>query len=120
MKDRRKEVGRMGEKLAADMLRDKGYEIVERNWASRLGELDLITQKDGQLVIVEVRTTCGGKYGYGFQSVDVRKQQKVRRLAIQYIQRKQLGHMPVRFDVVSVLLNRELLPRQIDHIEGAF
>ncbi|MGA9173468.1 MAG: YraN family protein [Thermoactinomyces sp.] len=120
MKDRRKEVGRLGENIAAHMLLEKGYVIVERNWTSRLGELDLIAQKDQQLVVVEVRTTCGGRYGYGFQSVDFRKQQKVRRLAIQYIQQKQLEHLPVRFDVVSVLLDRELNPLQIEHIEGAF
>jgi putative endonuclease len=45
MKDRRKEVRRLGENIAAHMLLEKGYVIVERNWTSRLGELDLIAQK---------------------------------------------------------------------------
>lgn len=81
--DQRKETGRIGEKIAAEYLQNKGWRIVDRNRSSRLGELDLICEDGNSLVFVEVRTTCGKQFGFGFQSVDFRKQQKVRRLALQ-------------------------------------
>lgn len=118
--DRRKETGRAGENAAAHYLTEKGYTILERNWSTRLGELDIIASEKEQIIFVEVRTTSGVRFGFGYQSVDIRKQQKVRRLALQYIQQKRLEHLPIRFDVVSVLLDRGISSIQIDHIEGAF
>ncbi|MBA4494707.1 YraN family protein [Paenactinomyces guangxiensis] len=118
--DRRKQVGKAGEDEAAQYLLKKGWEILDRNWSSRLGELDIIARNREQVVFVEVRTTSGARFGFGFQSVDIRKQQKVRRLALQYLQQKRLEHVPVRFDVVSVLLDRNRVPVQMDHIEAAF
>lgn len=119
-KDPRKMVGRRGEEVASLYLVEKGFVIVERNWHTRQGELDLVAQKENQLIFVEVRTTSSNRFGYGFQSVDHRKQQKVRRLALQYLQQRRLFHMSIRFDVISVLLNEQLIPVRIDHIEGAF
>lgn len=120
IRDPRKTIGRLGEEAAARYLQDRGFVIVERNWQTRLGELDLIAQKGNGLVFVEVRTTSGKRFGYGFQSIDIRKQQKVRRLALQYLQQKRLFGASIRFDVVSVLLNERRDPIRIDHIEGAF
>ncbi|SEN14062.1 YraN family protein [Lihuaxuella thermophila] len=118
--DRRKEVGQAGEDAACKYLTGQGWTILDRNWTTRFGELDLIARDGEQVVFVEVRSTSGGRFGFGFQSVDFRKQQKVRRLALAYVQQKRLEHLPIRFDVISVLLNRERVPLQIDHIEGAF
>ena len=118
--DQRKKIGRMGEEVAATYLRQNGYQILARNWSTRLGEIDLIAKKQQEIVFVEVRTTRGLRFGYGFQSVDVRKQQRVRRLAMQYIQQHKLGHLPIRFDVISVLMNREDQVLQLDHIPNAF
>jgi putative endonuclease len=117
-KDKRKQVGRLGEELAARFLLQKGYVIRDRNWATRMGELDIIAMKDGQLVIVEVRTTRSAKFGYGLESVDFRKQQKLRRLAVLYLSRHRLHHLPLRFDVISVLWDEK--DPQLNHIEGAF
>ncbi|PTX61275.1 putative endonuclease [Melghirimyces profundicolus] len=119
-KDRRRETGRIGEALAARFLSDKGYRILETNWRNRLGELDLITEKDGLLVIVEVRTTRSRRFGMGFQSVDRKKQQQVRRLTLSYLQVRHRELTPFRFDVVSVLLTPTNEPARIDHLEGAF
>lgn len=116
--DWRKWVGRHGEELAARFLSEKGYEIKDRNWTTRLGELDIIAVKDGQLVIVEVRTTRSAKFGYGLESVDFRKQQKLRRLAMLYVRQHRLHHLPLRFDVISILLRGQ--DTQLNHIEAAF
>jgi putative endonuclease len=120
--DTRRTVGQCGEQAAADYLREQGLTIVMRNWTSKLGELDIIAEDPQQqeLVIVEVRTTRGQRFGLGLQSVDWRKQQRVRRLATQYMQQHSLGQRAMRFDVVSVLLDSQYQVRQLDHIPYAF
>ncbi|EGK13451.1 YraN family protein [Kroppenstedtia eburnea] len=119
-KDRRRETGQIGEALAARYLENKGYTILETNWRNRYGELDLIAEREGELVIVEVRTTRGRQYGYGFQSIDRRKQQQVRKLALAYLQSRQSQTASFRIDVVSVLLSPAGDPLRIDHLEAAF
>src|SRR5690606_37130309 len=75
---------------------------------------------EGQVIVVEVRTTRGTRFGYGHESVDIRKRRQVRRLALRYIQEKGLHHLPVRFDVISVLLGGDNRPKNLRHLEGAF
>jgi putative endonuclease len=118
--DRRKEVGKTGETMAKTWLLQHGYIIRHCNWSTRLGELDIVAQHRNQIVFVEVRTTQGKKYGFGFQSVNFRKQQKVRHLALQYLQKYGLNDQLVRFDVISVWLKPDPSPAEIRHIEGAF
>jgi putative endonuclease len=121
MTERRKETGRWGEAHAVRRLREQGWQIIETNWRTRIGELDIIARDcDGTLVVVEVRTTRSRRFGYGFQSVDVRKQRQVRRLALQYIGMRGWGEEPVRIDVISVLLSPQNEPLQVDHVRGAF
>jgi len=118
--DQRKRVGKIGEDAAATYLRQHGYQILMRNWSTRFGEIDIIAKKSQTLIFVEVRSTRGIRYGYGFQSIGNRKQQKVRRLALQYVKRQQFNHLPLRFDVISVLINRENKVVKLDHIPNAF
>lgn len=113
-------IGRCGEQAAADHLQKQGIQILERNWSSRLGELDIIAQDQEEIIFVEVRTTTSRYFGYGFQSVDKRKQQKVRRLATQYIQLNRLWNRAVRFDVISVVLDQQYQIKQLDHFPHAF
>ncbi|MFD1426574.1 putative endonuclease [Kroppenstedtia sanguinis] len=119
-KDRRRETGQIGEALAASYLENQGYTILETNWRNRIGELDLIAEQEGELVIVEVRTTRGRQFGYGFQSIDRKKQQQVRKLALAYLQARQPQMPSFRIDVISVLLSPADDPLRIDHLEAAF
>ncbi|WP_044642611.1 YraN family protein [Risungbinella massiliensis] len=119
--DPRKEIGRIGEEAATRHLEDQGYQILNRNWSTRLGELDIIATDQKAIIFVEVRTTSSKQFGYGYQSVDFRKQHKVRRLALQYLQNQQMiGSKPLRFDVVSVLLNGQREIQELQHIPAAF
>lgn len=118
--DQRKKVGKLGEEAAINYLKGQGYQILTRNWSTRLGELDIIAQKGEELVFVEVRSTRSLRFGYGFQSVDARKQQRIKRLALQYIKQHQLRSQAMRFDVISVLLSRNNEVIQLDHIPHAF
>lgn len=118
--DPRKEIGKIGEEAATRHLEDQGYQILGRNWSTRLGELDIIATDQEAIIFVEVRTTSSNQFGYGFQSIDFRKQHKVRRLALQYLQNQQLHSKPLRFDVVSVLLNGQREIQELQHIPAAF
>lgn len=120
MTDIRKVIGRRGEELAAEYLITKGWKLIARNWSTKVGELDIVADDGTQLIFIEVRTTTSQQYGLGFQSVNYRKQQQVRRLALQFVQQQNKGHLPIRFDVISVLLSKEGQLIDIKHLEGVF
>ena len=69
MKDRRQRLGRRGEKLAQTHLEGRGYIVLETNYRSPSGEIDLIAKKDGALVFVEVRTVTGTALGIPEESI---------------------------------------------------
>jgi putative endonuclease len=95
--------GRRAEELAADFLRSQGFEILERNYRRRLGELDLVARRAGVLVIAEVRTRSSDAYGGAAASVDRRKQRRITRAAAALLQqRADLARLPVQFDVIVV------------------
>jgi putative endonuclease len=103
MLTQRQQSGRRAEDLAAEFLRARGCQILERNYRRRLGELDLIAREGGVLVIAEVRTRAHARFGSAAASVDRRKQQRITRAAAQLLQqRADLARLPVRFDVLVV------------------
>ena len=112
--------GTAAENIAADFLRAKGLEILERNYLRRLGELDILARDGDVLVIAEVRTRASDRYGGAAASVDPRKQQRIIRAASQLLQqRRDLARLRVRFDVIAVLdMDRET-PR-VEWIRHAF
>ncbi|HEY0341882.1 MAG TPA: YraN family protein [Steroidobacteraceae bacterium] len=113
-------VGAVAENIAANFLRDKGLEIVERNYLRRLGELDIVARDGDVLAVVEVRTRASDRYGGAAASVDARKQQRlIRATSLLLQQRKDLARLRVRFDVIAVLeIDRET-PR-VEWIRHAF
>jgi putative endonuclease len=95
--------GAAAENIAADFLRAKGLEILERNYRRRLGELDIVARDGDVLVIAEVRTRASDRYGGAAASVDARKQQRIIRATCLLLQRrKDLARLRVRFDVIVV------------------
>ncbi|WP_274651560.1 YraN family protein [Paenibacillus humicola] len=119
---RRREVGRIGEEAAAERLRQGGYEILHRNWRCRFGELDIVARRGETVIVAEVRTrTSGGRFGTASESVDFRKQRRVRTLAEIYIQQHNLQGVPVRFDAIVLSLDKhsgQII--EYRHLEGAF
>lgn len=102
--DRRAARGAVGENLAASWYEARGFHVVERNWRCAAGELDLVTTRDGVLVICEVKTRRGGAFGGGFEAVGWQKQRKLRQLAELFLQASSTQPAAVRFDVASVAL----------------
>lgn len=115
------ETGKSGELAAADYLEQKGWRIVERNWRSGRGEIDLIAwEHERLLVFVEVKTRSGFGAGYGGpeEAIDAKKQSLLSRTAGLYMESINYD-WEVRFDVVAVILRKDIVV-EIKHIEDAF
>lgn len=97
--------GKWGEELAAGFLRDKGYQIVFRNFYTKYGELDIVAKKSNLLLFVEVKTRTQDYYGTPGESVDRRKRQHMTYAANFFIQRFGFQNIDFRFDVIEIHLN---------------
>jgi putative endonuclease len=101
--DRRIVLGRAGEDRAADWYLARGYQIVERNWRNKLGELDLVCARGNVVVFCEVKTRRSDRMGLPAEAVTRIKQLRLRRLAAEYLSLHGCGPCDVRFDVVAIL-----------------
>ncbi len=116
----RQELGALGERHAARMLRAKGLRVLEANFRTRRGELDLIVRDGETLVFVEVRTRCTEGAVTPLASVDARKQEHLFRTARAYLRMRRLPECCIRYDVVEVIASVTGQVRETRHIEGAF
>ena len=105
--------GVWGERKAARWYAEAGYEILDRNWRVRDGELDLVLWRDGEIVFCEVKSRRSDRFGSAAEAVDWRKQRRIRSLAAQWL-RASGRRGRVRFDVATVT------GVEVDVIEGAF
>jgi putative endonuclease len=101
--DARRVVGRNGEDAAAAWYVAAGYEILDRNWRVREGELDLVVRDAGVIAFCEVKTRRGNAFGLPAEAVTVRKQQRLRLLARQWLAAHDTSAADLRFDVAAVL-----------------
>lgn len=123
MSSRRRAVGQKGEQVAALYLQRLGYEILERNLRTRQGEIDLIALDQQVLVFVEVRTRTTAAFGSPAESVDWRKQKKLRELALAYLQRQARRIPAFRFDVIAITcptISADEDQLKIEHVKHAF
>ena len=118
MKTSRRKLGDKGEDLAAATLKKQGYKIIERNYVTPLGEVDLIAKHKGVFVFLEVKTRKSTRFGSPPEAVHPAKQAKLRRLADYYLKKNRLGEVPVRFDVVSIVI--EQVGHRLEIIRDAF
>jgi putative endonuclease len=99
----RQQLGRDAEQRATDFLLAAGLQIVTRNYRCRMGELDIVAQSGGTLIIAEVRCRSRNDYGGAAASVTARKQQRIVRASRHLLARQPaLARLPVRFDVLVV------------------
>jgi putative endonuclease len=104
----KQETGKLGEQAAFRYLEAEGYEVIVCNWRCRSGEIDIIARQEERIVFVEVRTRrAGGKFGTAAESVDYRKQRKIRDTAQVYLRSIGRQAAAIRFDVITVLLTAE-------------
>ena len=97
--------GQWGEDLAAAHYRRLGYEILERNWRSSTGELDLIVSDGSVYVFSEVKARRTADFGPASAAVTVAKQRRIRRLAVEWLRAHDAHAASIRFDVVAITGN---------------
>lgn len=118
----RKELGARSEQLAAHYLKERGYTIVKRNYRTSFGEIDLICEQRDLIIFVEVRSKRSLRYGTGAESVNQKKQRKIRRVAEQFLLHMNWMNRRIRFDVIEIFYEHgeDGEKQRIRHLEGAF
>ena len=113
-------IGSIGEKLAVNYIKEKGYDVLDCNYSTKLGELDIIAMKHDIIIFIEVKTRTSDIFGIPSEAVNYKKQQTIQKLSQQYILYKNLdkSHFSYRFDVIEVKLMGKKY--KINHIENAF
>lgn len=118
MFNRKSRLGNIGEDVAIKFFRKKGYKILERNFRTKKGEIDLIAERDGQLVFVEVKTRSSENFGEPVQFVNVAKQKRILAAALFYLTKNKLWHKKVRFDIIGITKKGDNI--DIKHEKNAF
>ena len=112
-------VGQRGEEIAIDALRDAGYEIVEKNFRTPIGEIDIIGREKGLLCFIEVKWRRDRALGHPAESVTPEKQRRLARTAEWYLARQKAFGVAARFDVVAILEPETGRP-EVEIIRNAF
>lgn len=118
-RNRRRALGAAGEERVASWYRARGYEVVDRNWRCRDGELDLVLRQGPTVVFCEVKTRSGGAFGLPIEAITHDKRRRLRRLAARWLDEHTAGAAGLRFDVASVQWPTGSEP-SIEVVEGAF
>lgn len=94
--------GKKSESLAVKHLKKKGYKILEQNYRTKMGEIDIIAKHTGVIVFVEVKARQSDRFGDPKWAVTYKKQRKISMAALQYLKDTKQGNTRARFDVVSI------------------
>ena len=110
-------LGRQGEQFAAEYLQRAGYRILDRNWRCADGEIDIVAAERRILVVCEVKTRSGTRYGTPLEAITRQKRNRLRRLAVRWVIAHGLLFDEVRVDVIGVLRDAagELA---LEHVRG--
>ena len=109
--------GIIGEKIAQDYFRNKGYKILETNFYTKRGEIDIIAQMENCIIFAEVKTRTSLKFGTPAMAINFTKKKHIKSVAKTFLYINKLHRHEVRFDVIEVFINNGKC--KINHIEGA-
>ncbi|RSX54115.1 endonuclease [Bifidobacterium goeldii] len=116
-----KQLGAYGEQYAAMWLQRRGYRILDRNWQTRYGEIDVVAMSpEGTLLFVEVKTRRSALYGVPQEAVTSHKRLRLRRASVQWLlaPEHRIAHNGVRFDVIAIIVRDGRV--QLRYIPEAF
>jgi len=110
-----RKIGNLGEEIAAKYLIDQGFQLIDKNYTTRYGELDLIMMESGSVVIVEVKTRTSDKFGTPESSITEEKLDRLEKAALLWFQ----DHPEVvddwRIDVIAISLDHQKNVRDLQH-----
>lgn len=102
----KKEIGKEGEELAAEFLIKNGFKIIERNYHYGHGEIDIIADDNGVTVFIEVKTRLNLEFGEPEYAINQKKINQIKKIAELYLFDKGIEEVNCRFDVVSIVLEK--------------
>ena len=102
MVNKRQQLGQDGESLAAQFLKKHGYKIIEQNYRTKLGEIDIIAKDKESLVFVEVKARSTNRIEYSKWAITPKKQRKISMVALYYLKTTNQNTVKARFDVVAI------------------
>lgn len=115
----RRAAGKRGEEAAARYLRRRGYRIVEANFRTRRGEIDLVAEKGEWIVFVEVRSRADAEHGAPVETIGPAKRRRLVLAATEFLAGRGLTERPCRFDLIGILPGKDE-DIEIVHLENAF
>ena len=118
MQTKQQKLGEKGESLAARFLKKNGYKIIEQNYRTQLGEIDIIAKEKKTIVFVEVKSRRSTRFGNPKWAVTPQKQRKISMVALYYLKTTEQTNAKARFDVVAITANRD--QPQIEIVKNAF
>lgn len=119
MSKERIELGKIGEALALKYLKRHGYKILEQNYRSQFGEIDIIAKDKEILTFIEVKTRKSSEFGLPQESVDIHKQRQIAKVALIYLAKRNIEEIDCRFDIVAITSLLGQKPK-IELIKNAF
>lgn len=111
------EIGRKGELLAKQYLVSHNYNILSMNYRNKIGEIDIIAMNKEILVFIEVKTRRSLEYGYAYEAVNRRKQEKIISTSLVFLKQNGFKEIQWRYDIIEVYLTPKT---RINHIDNAF
>ena len=108
--------GSSGEDIAVKYLQTHGYRVLDRNFTTSVGEVDIFVTDESTLIAAEVKSRLSLEYGTPAEAVNHEKIKKISQVTSQYIKKFRLFGTPVRFDVVEVYI----ADKTVNHIKNAF
>ncbi|MDE0428026.1 MAG: YraN family protein [Candidatus Poribacteria bacterium] len=120
MDQSRLNVAKIGEALAVAHFKARGCKILAQNYRVGRGEIDLIVKDRQFIVFVEVKTRRSLKFGLPQEAVTRQKQKQISKIALGYLQAKNLWDAPCRFDVIGIHLSYQSELLNLEHIKSAF
>jgi len=112
------EIGKIGEEEACKYLQSSNYKILDRNFLSQNGEIDIIAKNNEEYIFVEVKTRMSRNYGKPIDAVDKNKQKHIIDATKYYVYKNSLENQNIRFDIIEVYINKS--NKLINHIKNAF
>jgi putative endonuclease len=108
-------IGDFGQQLAADFLLKRGYLILAEKYYTREGEIDIVAQKDQQIIFIEVKTRSSAKFGLPEEAIDRQKKEKMQQAALLYLQEKPISDDNYRFDCLAIEIDKKNKKAVIRH-----
>lgn len=114
----KKAIGIKGEDISANYLIKNGYNLIERNYRSKNGEIDLIALNNNEIVFIEVKTRTNLKYGMPIEAINYKKKRCIIKTAKEYVYKNKYKNINIRFDVIEIYLLNNMY--KIRHVKNVF